>query len=253
MVPGAAPKAVHFLVTNRFRLAAADLMETATKDSVFAANVVFQIAYSRGWIMVDAGQIPDSAVGKVASNKRVQEALSKASFNLVTHEHEDHVGGIIGSPARGIDGKTLLTAAQLHTLLTHPNVPAIRLDSARAALFREIDYGDILPIAPGVVLIKAAGHTPGSQMVYVRLASGREIVLAGDVAWLSAGVELRRQKPESVSREIGEDRNALAAQLEWLHDISSQGVNVVVAHDAAQLSALATRGVLRNGLVEARR
>jgi glyoxylase-like metal-dependent hydrolase (beta-lactamase superfamily II) len=37
----------------------------------------------------------------------------------------------------------------------------------------------VIQFAPGVVLIKAAGHTPGSQMVHVRLASGKEVMLVG--------------------------------------------------------------------------
>jgi hypothetical protein len=39
-----------------------------------------------------------------------------------------------------------------------------------------------------MVLIKAAGHTPGSQMVYVVLDSRREYLLIGDAAWHMDGV-----------------------------------------------------------------
>jgi len=43
-----------------------------------------------------------------------------------------------------------------------------------AVRFITIDYDGYFPLAPGVALIKAAGHTAGSQMVFVTLASGRE-------------------------------------------------------------------------------
>jgi hypothetical protein len=81
-------------------------------------------------------------------------------------------------------------------------------------------------------------------MVYVRLASGREVVLAGDVAWMMSGIETRRQKPDSVSRSLFEDRDAIAPQLQWLHDVATQGVVVIVAHDAARLEGLIRQGIL---------
>ncbi len=42
---------------------------------------------------------------------------------------------------------------------------------------------DYYPVAPGVVLIRAPGHSTDSQMVYVRLQSGREILHSVDAAW----------------------------------------------------------------------
>ena len=36
-------------------------------------------------------------------------------------------------------------------------------------------------------------------MVYVHLASGKEVLLIGDITWAMAGIELQRQKPEGVS------------------------------------------------------
>ena len=52
-------------------------------------------------------------------------------------------------------------------------------DSASA--FRTIDYDRLYAVAPGVVLVSAPGHSPGSQLVYVRLADYREVLLVGDL------------------------------------------------------------------------
>src|SRR5208337_264002 len=91
------------------------------------------------------------------------------------------------------------------------------------------DYDLLLPIGPGVVLINAPGHTPGSQMVYVRLASGREMILAGDVVWNMAGIELERQKPDSTSHQMREDRTTIQQQIAWLKNAAiPAGVIVVV-------------------------
>ena len=38
---------------------------------------------------------------------------------------------------------------------------------------------DALSIAPGIVLKRAAGHTPGSQMVFVKMEDGRELLFLG--------------------------------------------------------------------------
>ena len=71
-------------------------------------------------------------------------------------------------------------------------MPEIRLTPDQAARFIVVDYEKYLPVAPGIVLIKAAGHTPGSQMVYIALESGRELLLIGDTTWHMDGVRQMR-------------------------------------------------------------
>ena len=117
-----------------------------------------------------------------------------------------------------------------------------------------LDYNPIAPIAPGVVLIKAPGHTPGSQMVYVRLRSGAEVILAGDVAWSMCGIDSQRQKPDSTTRSFGgEDRQAVATELPWLRDVQESQVTVVVSHDVAWIDKLIARGILTAGFDLSRR
>src|SRR6185312_3537606 len=100
-----------------------------------------------------------------------------------------------------------------------------------------------------LVLVKAAGHTPGSQMVYVRLDSGGEALLVGDIAWFMAGIERRLQKPTGVSREMGEDRVALQEQLDWLSGLTQrQHIVLVNCHDDTWLRSLVRQGILKDGL-----
>jgi glyoxylase-like metal-dependent hydrolase (beta-lactamase superfamily II) len=227
IVPGDPPKSLHVLTFNRGKSPVSEAVENAPSDPIAVANVVFQILYSHGWIMVDAGMDRELIdAGDEFSQERydrAQLALRDARMIVVTHEHDDHVAGVIRSPYLSeIERKTILNRAQVQTLLNHPNKPAIKLDRERAARYLVVDYDLLLPIAPGVVLIKAAGHTPGSQMVYVHLASGQELLLAGNVAWLMLGIEKRLQKPESASKRYGEDREAIRPQLEWLHGLAAQ-------------------------------
>ena len=111
-----------------------------------------------------------------------------------------------------------------------------------------IDYRLYLPVAPGVVLIEAPGHTPGHQMVYVRLAEGTEFVFIGDIGWLMENVtELRLRPAETVGR-IGEDPEALMLQLVWLRGLADQGVVLVPSHDDRLLNRYAAEGLLGNDL-----
>ena len=84
-------------------------------------------------------------------------------------------------------------------------------------------------------------------MVYVRLRSGKEILLIGDVTWATAGVEQRRQKPEAASKEMSEDRASIQQQIEWLHSIMAK-VTLANAHDGDSIATLIREGALKDGL-----
>lgn len=258
MVPGASPRAAHVLRFAEADVHQSELLDGGSNERFRGTLSVFQIRFTDGWIMVDAGIDKDTAAlpGSGAAGltipqekyEQIQRALLGARSIVVTHEHDDHVAGVIRTPARDILAqKTLLTRAQVQTLIEHPNNPLIRLDASWKDRYCVIDYDLLYPLAAGVVLIKAPGHTPGSQMIYVRLESGKEILLIGDIAWAMAGVEQRRQKPKTVSKELGEDRTAIQQQLEWLHNVRG-AVSLVNCHDDAAIAALIREGVLKEGL-----
>lgn len=46
----------------------------------------------------------------------------------------------------------------------------------------------------------AAGHTAGSRFVYVKLDGGTEILLVGDVVWMSFALGQNRTFPAAISR-----------------------------------------------------
>jgi glyoxylase-like metal-dependent hydrolase (beta-lactamase superfamily II) len=253
VVPGALPLAVHVLAFNHSRGVASSSVEGAPGDSVDRANVVFQIRYPRGWIMVDAGMDKEIAHDppnySQAAYDSVQLGLKDARLIVITHEHFDHIEGVLKSPYLDqIRPKTMLNREEVATLMAPGNPGNITLDSAQAAHYIVMDYDLLLPIAPGVVLIKAPGHTPGSQMVYVRTARGQEMVLVGDVAWATLGITLDRQKPEAVSDRLHENRSEIVPELAWLHSLAAQGVPLVVSHDDDSMMPLVRQGVLVDGL-----
>jgi glyoxylase-like metal-dependent hydrolase (beta-lactamase superfamily II) len=99
--------------------------------------------------------------------------------------------------------------------------------------------------APGIVVIKFPGHTPGSQMVYVQMADGKEFLLIGDVAWHSRNIELQRERPRFVTQfTIQEDRAAVLGELGPLHKLHADEpqINIVPGHDGSAVERLINAG-----------
>lgn len=228
-------------------------VQGAPAEPSVQARTAFQVVYADGHVMVDAGM--DQQVHRffgrgveepydAAAARQVEDALLRARLIIVTHEHGDHVAGVIRSDrANDLAPKTTLTRLQAQTLITSPQMPEIRLTPETAARYRVIDYDTYLPLAPGIVLIKAAGHTPGSQMVYVAVESGREYVLVGDAAWHMDSVRLVRGKD---APWVTEDRAAVLDQLRWLNELSrtEPRVLIVASHDEEQRVELIQKGML---------
>jgi glyoxylase-like metal-dependent hydrolase (beta-lactamase superfamily II) len=252
--PGDLPSSVGYLSVVDDSTPESDAVEGAPKTRTFEVTPVFQVRYRAGWVMVDAGMSHEAAgkdgVYHQDNYDKAQTALRHARLIVATHEHYDHVEGVIRSPYfDDVAPRTMLTEAQVHTLLSKPGTGHEGSDSARFRRFIVMDYERALPVAPGIVLIRAPGHTPGSQIVYVRLASGRELMLIGDIVWHHAGLDMQHQKPDSTSRQMGEDRTMLGYEMAWLKNtVAPAGVAVVVSHDGTALQTLARRGVVSEGL-----
>lgn len=253
-VPGDLPTAVGYLSVVDDSSPESDAVDGAPKTRIFEVTPVFQVRYRAGWVMVDAGMSHQAAGSDGHYHQdhydKIQTALRHARLIVVTHEHYDHVDGVLRSPYLDeVAARTMLTEAQVHTLLSKPATDSERLDSARARRYIVVDYERVLPIAPGIVLIRAPGHTPGSQIVYIKLASGRELMLIGDIVWHHAGLDMQRQKPDSTSHAMSEDRTSIGQEMAWLeHTVAPAGISLVVSHDGTALEALAHRGVVSEGL-----
>lgn len=253
MIPGANP---HSIRVSRFAggdVPISELLEGDNDKPVSGAYTVFQVNYPDGWLMIDAGVGADIAPGVPFREERyaqVKLALEGAKLIVVTHEHHDHVDGVIRSASLAVlRPKTVLTRPQVETLISSPNSPAVRLDPESASQYVVVDYDELLPIASGMVLIKAPGHSPGSQMIFVALQSGAEVLFIGDIAWHMDGVKELRQKPEQASLALREDRPAIQKQLEWIRQVmTNQGVEVINCHDSVWLETLIGRGILSEGL-----
>lgn len=256
--PGERPISLHVMKIVESAGPLSNYVAGADSQRVPSCFSVFQIRYRDRWIVVDAGLDSQAIAENYGARSsvtfhrdrydRLETALRDAEHVVLTHEHLDHAIGVQRGPYfQTVAAKTLLSEEQLRTFLDPPARGVIRLAHDSAQAFPVLRYDLLFPLAPGVVLIKAPGHTPGSQHVYVRLASGREILIAGDLAWQLEGLDTDQQKPEATSRALGEDRQALQPQLEWARKIAQQGeVAVVLSHDSRLLDSLVSRGVLVN-------
>lgn len=177
---------------------------------------------------------------------RMDSAMSSATQIVVTHEHGDHVGGIIAHSEPDEIRKALrLNTEQVASL------PSYGLSlPPQLADYAPLDYAGMLPIAPGIVLIRAPGHTPGSQMVYVRREDGRELLFIGDIGWTMRNVETGKGRPRLLSDLVlHENREAVFSELvtlKALHE-AEPDLLIVPGHDVAAVDALVAGGAISSG------
>jgi len=212
---------------------------------------VFQVVYEDGAIIVDTTYSQSDhetmfpgGLYDAAKFDALQAAMQKSRLVLVTHEHADHITGIARSPClEEIRSRVILTREQIANLGQESGFTTEIL-----AGFTPLEYERYYRVAPGLVLIKAAGHSPGSQMVYVQLQSGREYMLVGDVVWNAQSIEQPAGRPLLMSLMLREDRAMVGHQIRKLHDLAqSEDIYWVISHDSEQIEAYIQQGSIGEG------
>ncbi len=183
------------------------------------------------------------------------EAADRVEGILFTHLHEDHAGGIVelcrgrtrplrvfmteaqderGNYTTGATRRLLAdTRRGAQTEADPPCVEVTRIGSGGAQL---------VPGFPGVAVIAAGGHTPGSQIVLAAVsgADGRFLAgFTGDIVNHIAGIDHDVPKPTLyrllVVPEAEERQGELRRFLRALRD--EAGVRLLVSHDEFQLAS----------------
>ena len=159
-----------------------------------------------------------------------------------------HIGGLLSSPhPLRLLSRTILNPEQFAD--TGRSAPLTWPKGSRTG-FRPFAYQGMIAIAPGVVLIRAPGHTPGSQMVYVQRADGQEYLFMGDVASEADNVRLERIRSRLVTDFMThDDRRAVMLQTMALHRLAAMEprIALVPGHDAVATAALERGGLLVPG------
>src|SRR5262245_7587621 len=166
-IPGAQPSGINYVKVAESHRPLSEIIEGGSQERYVSARTAFQVVYPAGSVMIDSGM--DQTVHKFFGfgreepywpdrNAAVQDALRKANLILITHEHGDHIAGVVRSEARKeLAAKTILTREQIRTLSLYPQMPEIHLTPEAARDYIVIDYESYLPVAPGIVPTHGAG------------------------------------------------------------------------------------------------
>ena len=119
MLPGAKPTAINVIKFAESRRTKNFAIKGAPKEPSVQARTAYQLVYPDGTVMIDSGM--DLQVHKFFGRgveepyfpdqeKLVEQALKNARAIVLTHEHGDHIAGVIRSPIFAeLAGKTVIT------------------------------------------------------------------------------------------------------------------------------------------------
>lgn len=254
ILPGAWPVAV-----NGIRVAASIrpnkfVIEGGDGASITMPRTAFQVVYPDATVMIDSGLDRETHDSFSTPDKRepyfpeefakLQQALNTTRMIVLTHFHADHVAGVTRADNYDeLARKTFVSVATAQCLLNTPHRPHLMMSAEQLNKINIFDYGDYFPIAPGMVLIKSAGHSADHQMVYVALQSGREILHSVDVGWVLENIAQIKGK---AAPWVKEDVPAVLGQLRWLNNIlrNERNVALLVTHDDALFTSAVKAGVI---------
>jgi glyoxylase-like metal-dependent hydrolase (beta-lactamase superfamily II) len=250
-IPGAKPGSIRVEQVATFTFPTIAMMAGDSWKSLSAPAASYQIVYPDRTVIIDTAMDEKltNSTGWAKFNPEpythMVHAMASASLILITHEHLDHIGGIATYPdPAGLVSSIRLTREQI----SHPErmAPAV----LPSVPFQVIDYDRYHAAAPGIVLIKSPGHSPGSQMIFVQKADGTEYLFLGDIAWEMPNVEHVRGRPRAISMfMLHEDRAGVLRQLAELHRLmeAEPKLHMLAGHDARPIEALEQQGLMAAG------
>jgi glyoxylase-like metal-dependent hydrolase (beta-lactamase superfamily II) len=160
-------------------------------------NVSYLIVHPRGTLQFDAGGIPDSHFkqdgetikeGVLSATRPLRPQMVAAGYRpeditwfAMSHYHSDHTAN-----ANDFAGATWIVQKAERDFMFQDKPTGIiqptHYDKLKGAKTRLLDNEDFDVFGDGTVVVKTApGHTPGHQVLFVRLPKTGPVVLAGDL------------------------------------------------------------------------
>lgn len=231
-IPGEAPSAVE-MERTAFRRIPGNLMVAGSgMKRKLVGYMGFRLPVRGGKpVMIESGITPAIAAAQnaesfnLSAQARIDREMDGAGLILVTHEHPDHLGALAAHGGAALRQAAWLNPRQLAAKLPWNGAqPPARLNGTMPQA-----------VAPGIVVIPAPdSHTPGSQLIYVRLANGREFLFAGDVSSFAQNwTELRGRSRLVETWYAPQNRAEVFAWLKTIRALKAQapGLLVVPGHD----------------------
>lgn len=169
---------------------------TEVKEPNFV-NVSYLVVHPRGTLMFDAGGIPDSHFkkdgetikeGVLSASRMLRPQMAAAGYKpedvtyfAMSHYHSDHTAN-----ANDFAGATWIVQRAERDYMFQDKPQGIiqpsHYDKLKGAKTRILDNEDLDVFGDGTVVVKTApGHTPGHQVLFLRLPKTGPVVLAGDL------------------------------------------------------------------------
>lgn len=196
-------------------------------------------------ILIDAGlgSDPDLHLPRAGQLiKRLEAAgidLSSVTDLVLTHMHMDHVGGLLVGGVKERLRKDLrihVAAAEVKFWeapdFSHTNMPQGFPDALRATAKRFVQeyrrqlrpFAEEQEVAPGVIVRRTGGHTPGHSVV--RVASGGEaLTFAGDAVF-AVGFD----QPDWHNGFEHDPEEAARVRIRLLRELAESGEMLVATH-----------------------
>ena len=220
-----------------------------TKEEVATADMVvcsYLIVHPKGTLMWDTGAIPDADLkadaspvtkGRFSATKTLKSQLAAVGYAPkdityfgLSHYHADHTAN-----ANDFAGATWLVQQPERDAMFAEKGPAITqraqyiaLKDSQTKILNGEDY-DVF--GDGTVVVKAAyGHTPGHQVLYVKLAKTGPILLTGDLYHYQA----ERHTDKTPTFEFNRDQS-LASRAE-MEAFVKTGAQLWIEHDLANFN-----------------